>query len=180
VAPGGVSGHSLHGLFSYMWQDYLPRLPSMYDWFPGFALYEVWFKTLIGQFGWGDYAFPLWVYRVLLGVTALTVAGVVAAAVRSRAALRGRLAEIGCYAVITVSLLVLLAYVGYGYNTGAHAGFEQGRYLLPLLAPMIGCVALALRAAGERFGRLLGIALVLLAFGLTLYAHMLTVARFYA
>lgn len=179
VAPGGGgSGRSLNGLFSYMWQEYLPRLPSMYDWFPGYALYEVWFKGLIGQFGWGDYRFPNWVNQLMLGVALCVIAGVLAQLVRLRRALTTRLAEIACYAVMALGLLVLLAYVGYNYGVGGT--FEQGRYLLPLLAPMIAFVALGLTALGDRFGRLAGIVLVLLSFGLTLYAHMLTVARFYA
>ena len=51
---------------SYTWQLYLPRLPGMDSEFFHFPGWETWYRGFIGEFGWLDTTFDLWVYRVSL------------------------------------------------------------------------------------------------------------------
>ncbi len=60
---------SLSYHLSYTWQLYLPRLPFMDPQFSGFRPWEIWFKGFIGNFGWLDTPFRLWVYNLALGIT---------------------------------------------------------------------------------------------------------------
>lgn len=181
VGTGGRAPGSFGGLLSYAWQDYLPRLSFMHDWFNGgFNAKDVWFRTFWGVFGWGDYAFSARALDILLWVSILIVAGVAVRAFRGWRSWRTWGTELAVYAVLVLGLLALLAYVGYGYRLQSGYGFEQGRYLLPLMAPFAALIALGVSAAGRRFGRLLGVLVVVGSLGLTFYAHLLTVARFYA
>jgi 4-amino-4-deoxy-L-arabinose transferase-like glycosyltransferase len=181
VTTGSRAPGSLGGLLSYAWQDYLPRLGFMQDWFHGtFNAREVWFRTFWGVFGWGDYFFSPTTLDVLLALSLLVTVGAGVTAFRSRRALRRRLDEIAVYLALALGLLALLAYVGYGYRLQTGFGFEQGRYLLPLMAPFALWMALGVRAAGPRIGRIAGVLVVTGSLGLTFYAHLLTVARFYA
>jgi 4-amino-4-deoxy-L-arabinose transferase-like glycosyltransferase len=182
VAVGGGGGDpgSLGGLLSYAWQDYFPRLPWQYDWFVGFNGWDVWFKTFWGTFGWGDYMFSLTAYNWLLYGSILLAAGAIVVAIRSPRALLRSLPEILSYAVLSAGIMLLLAYVGYSLVRTGTRGFEQGRYLLPLMAPFAAFVALGVSGFGQRVGRYLGVLVVIASFGFTFYAHLLTVARFYA
>ena len=177
----GVGGPqtSLGGYLSYLWQDYLPRLPSMYHWFNGYNGYDVWFKSFWGAFGWGDYGFSDQALHYILYASIVLVIGALVAAFGARRAWRSWLGPLLTYAAMIVGLLSALAYVGYGLRPDT-TGFEQGRYLLPLLAPLAAIVALGAVGAGRRFGRFVGVLVVVGSIGLTFYAHLLTIARFYA
>ena len=75
--------------------------------------------------------------------------------------------------------MFLLAYTGYGYSRDSGLGFEQGRYLLPLIALFGGLVAAGLRGLGTRAGPIVGSVLVTLAIAHSMWAQILTVMRFY-
>ncbi len=172
---------SLGGFLSYTWQDYLPRLSFMTKWFDHYIGYDIWFKSFWGAFGWGDYTFSSAAFHVVLYTSIAIMAGVAAAVVRLRRALLSRVGELIVYAVMVAGLLGLLGYVGYGLKaTDTQGTFEQGRYLFPLLAPFAALVALGVIGVGQRVGRYLGVLVVIGSFALTFYAHLLTVARFYA
>jgi 4-amino-4-deoxy-L-arabinose transferase-like glycosyltransferase len=182
---GAGSQVSLSGFLSYAWQDYLPRLPFMTPWFTGYQGWDVWFKSFWGIFGWrvapGDYSFSEQAFTWLLYASIFIMAGVLVAVARARRALRSRLGELVSYAALVVGLLTVLAYVGYGLRTSGNTGlFEQGRYLFPLLAPFAALIAVGAIGFGDRVGRYVGVLVVVGSFGLTFYAHLLTVARFYA
>lgn len=68
---------------------------------------------------------------------------------------------------------------GYGAALNGE-GFEQSRYLLPLLPLYATLIALAARAGGRRFGPTIGVAVVALAIGHGLFSQLLTIARYYA
>jgi 4-amino-4-deoxy-L-arabinose transferase-like glycosyltransferase len=181
VGTGSRAPGSLGGLLSYAWQDYLPRLSFLHDWFSGVNnAKDVWFRTFWGVFGWGDYSFSQRPLDVLFWLSVLTMAGVLVAAFKGRRTWRAWLPQLAVYSLLVLGLLALLAYVGYGYRLQSGNNFEQGRYLLPLMAPFAALIALGVSAAGQRFGRLLGVLVVVGSLGLTFYAHLLTVARFYA
>jgi hypothetical protein len=112
------------------------------------------------------------------------VALVVLAAVELvRAALRGDLAgrwgELATYAAVVGGLLVLIGWAGYRARVTGAPGFEQARYLLPLL-PLYGAgVALAARLWGPRRGPVVAALLVGVALSHDVLAQLLTVSRFY-
>jgi 4-amino-4-deoxy-L-arabinose transferase-like glycosyltransferase len=164
---------------SYAWQFYLPRLPFMDSFFGTYQLRDVWFDGFIGAFGWLEFAFPRWVYNVSL---ALAI-GVLALAARElwslREALRRRLWELATYVVLTLGLLALIAGTGYVARVDGAIGYEQPRYLFPLLALYGALIAIAARGAGRRYGPAVGVLLVCIAIAHTAAAMLLTLTRYY-
>jgi hypothetical protein len=164
---------------SYTLQLYLPRLPFLADLFPGDAPYDLWFKGLLGEFGWLDYRYPGWVYPVVLVLTT----GVVLLAIRALVAgwpqLRRRLPELLVYLVFGAGLAGAVALAGYRSRVLGGVPFEQGRYLLPLLGLFAGLVALGVRGAGRRLGPAVGAAVVMIMLGLDVAAQLLTLGRYY-
>ena len=188
-APGdprpdvAVAAHagSLRELLSYAWQLYLPKL-GVFTQLHSIAHppVDLWLRDFVGSFGWLDYGFPSWVYRVANWVAPLVAALAGATLVRERGRLRGRSLELATYLLATAGLAAVIAVAGYGYwlDTDGRR-FEQARYLLPLL-PLYGAiVALAVRAAGRRAGPALAAAAVVVLLGWSLYAQALTVVRYY-
>ena len=99
--------------------------------------------------------------------------------VACREAIRSRLGELATYAAITVGLVILLNWIGYGYQLGAAEGFEQARYLLPLLGLYAAIIALAARGAGRRYGPAAGVLIASVAIAHSLLAMLLTMTRYY-
>jgi len=175
VGPAG----NFREMLVYIWQDFLPRLPFMEDRFSDFPLWDRWIVGWVGRFGWGDYGFPKWVSVVVMGLLVVLLALAVAAALRGdRPAVRARWREWVTYLTMAAGLLGLLAYTGYTYTRATGNGFEQGRYLLPLLPLYAAVVAAGVRALGRRAGPVAGAALVALCVGWSGWALILTVERF--
>jgi Predicted membrane protein (DUF2142) len=176
--PAPESHVSLLSHLSYIWQVFLPRLPLQVRAFPNYPAYDQLFKTFAGVFGPLAVWFPAWAYRV--GALALAATGLLAA--RTLAAdprtLRWRRFELLGYVAIVAGLL---AVVGLSADLRrSMIPILQGRYLLPLL-PLFGALlALGARGAGERWGRALGVAIVVAAVGWTLFGQLLTVAFYYS
>jgi hypothetical protein len=185
AAQGLNSGSQPTSIFSnlsYLWQFYLPKLPFMGEKFPGYPRYPVWdvlIQGFIGRFGYFQYGFPVWAYRLgFWFLTALAVVAVVAVA-RARA-VRRRWEELCCYLAMVIGLVGLTAFVGYRYKLSTGANFEQIRYFFPVLALYGAVVAVAARGFGRRWGRPVGAFLVMLAMGQSLLAMLVTIARYYA
>ena len=105
--------------------------PLRYD----FPLWDRYFLGWTGRFGWGDYEFPEWVSVVHRRDPRRLLAGrALVFALRHRGAFLRRWPEWLSYLAIAGGLLFLLAYTGYGWKRDTGTDFEQGRYLLPLLA----------------------------------------------
>jgi len=164
---------------SYIWQLYLPRLPWMDDLLPEFPLYTLWFKGLVGRFGWLDYSFPGWVNRWALIPFFAVVAAALWGAWRARRALWARLPELAVYASGVAVLLFVIGWFGYGSLKDTGARFEQARYVLPLLALWAAFVALGLRGLGRRWGPVAAAVLVVIAASHSLLAQLLTLGRYY-
>jgi 4-amino-4-deoxy-L-arabinose transferase-like glycosyltransferase len=163
----------------YIWQDFLPRLPFMEDRFADFPLWERWIVGWTGRFGWGDYEFPRWVAVVMTTCLVLLLAAAISwVLARRRDVLVARWREWTCYLAMTLGLLALLGYTGYTYTRDTGLGFEQGRYLLPLMPLYALLVAAGLRALG-RLGPVAGAVLVTACIGWTGWAMAMTVTRFY-
>ena len=170
---------SLREQISYIWQLYLPRLPFQADMFAGEALRTVWLNGLIGRFGWLDYAFEPWVYDAGFAVAVVVAVMAAVGAIRALPALRRRWIELAVYAVAVLGLAVVIGVPGYASRIGSPYPFEQARYLLPLLSLYAGVLVLAARAAGPRWAPTAGALLVVLAATHSLFAQLITLARYY-
>jgi hypothetical protein len=165
---------------SYMWQFYLPLLPFMdQDFFSVYQLRQTWFNGFIGQFGWLDFGFPQWVYNWSLALALGLLALVARELISLRHVLRSRLWELATYLMLTLGLLVLIAGVSYVARLEGVPGYEQPRYLFPLLALYAALIALAARGAGKRYGPVVGILIVCIAITHTAAAMLLTLTRYY-
>jgi hypothetical protein len=175
-------GHhgSVFGEISYIWQLYLPHLPGMPRDFPGFlTTRDIWLNGYVGLYGWFDTVFPRWVYNVALVPTGLIAFGCLRALLASRSALRERLGELLVYATIGLGLMVLVGADSYLKFPGIAAEYGQTRYLLPLL-PLLGAIlALAARGAGQRWGPVAGVSIVVLLFAHDLFSQLQAIARYY-
>lgn len=179
----GLAGQGTEASFgdqlAYAWQSFLPRLPLMPDMFQGpYPLWETWFKGFVGDFGWLDTRFAPWVYRLALAAAVPVLALAAVELLRSRRALRRRWAELAVCALAAGGLALAISVAGYGAALSGQ-GFEQSRYLLPLLPLYATLVALAARAGGRRWGPTIGVVLVALAIGHGVFSQLLTIARYY-
>ena len=179
VTPtGGVI--SLRQTLDYTWQLYLPRLPFMHrHYFSEFPPTHFWLNGLIGHFGWLDYAFPNWLYTVGRYVLIVLVALAGAGVIRLRKAITSVLPIFVCFGVMTLGVLAEIGYAGIRYRASTGFGFEQARYLFPMLALYGMFIVLVARGAGRRWAPVLGAALVLLAMAHSLFAETLTISRYY-
>lgn len=180
--PGGggaTTNATLSGGFDYMWQFYLPRLPGQDALFQGYQVRHVWFNGFIGQFGWLDTKFSGWVYDVAIPVAMAILALAGRELYRVRSVIRARLGELLTYLTLIAGLLLLIAGVSYVARVGGATGYEQPRYLFPLLALYGGLIAIAARGAGKRYGPALGVFLVCVAVAHSAAAMLLTLTRFY-
>jgi hypothetical protein len=178
-ALSGILSGGLLDFGSYMWQFYLPRLPFMDSYFAHYPLRSVWFDGFIGEFGWLDYGFPRWVYHFSLALAFILLALVARQLIGLRNVLRSRLLELATYVLLALGLVTLIAGAGYLAQLDAANGYEQPRYLFPLLALYGALIALAARGAGKRYGPAVGVFLVCLAIAHTAAAMLLTLTRYY-
>jgi 4-amino-4-deoxy-L-arabinose transferase-like glycosyltransferase len=180
TAASGTGG--MRERLAYVWQLYLPRLPFMSEQFPGAnPMPNVWLHGWIGHFGWLDAAWPEAVYRWARWV--LVLVGGLAAFATGRRLLRAgnwreRWPELLSYAAVAIGLLLLIGLASYRAREDGVPGFEQARYLLPLLPLYAAAVGMAARAFG-RAGPAVAAALVVAAWGHDILAQLLTVSRFY-
>ncbi|MDQ3680168.1 MAG: DUF2142 domain-containing protein [Actinomycetota bacterium] len=189
ATTGALSSASLNaqptirGQLSYLWQYFLPRLPVMKDIFkryPEYPVWEVYIQGFIGRFGYFQYGFPLWANQLGLAILLGVAAAAAVALRRARHIVRGRLAELGCYAAMALGLVLLSGVGGYRMRLALGFNFEQPRYLFPVLALYGAVVALAARAGGRRWAPSVGAFLLVLAMGHSLFAMLLTIGRYYA
>jgi 4-amino-4-deoxy-L-arabinose transferase-like glycosyltransferase len=171
--------HSVVGAFNYAWEFYLPRLPFMPDLFVDYPLRRVWLDGFVGNFGWLDYQLPGYVYNVAKAIAVVVVILAARTLFIHRALLRDRAGELITYAAMTIGLLVLVNGNGFAVRADGGSGFEQARYLFPLLALYAAIVALAARAAGRRWGPAAGVLFVVLAIAHTAIAVLVTLTRYY-
>ena len=179
VNAGDPAPINLGQQLGYTWQLYLPRLPFMLDQFDHFPPYEVWFRGMIGKFGWLDTQWPGVVYGVALGLHAPLVVLAGLALWRRRSGLAARWPELLAYLAMALGVMGSIGFLGIRFTHDTGFGFAQARYLFPFLAFYGAFVVLAGLGAGRRLGRPLGALLVLLAMTHGLLAQLLVVSRFY-
>jgi 4-amino-4-deoxy-L-arabinose transferase-like glycosyltransferase len=185
IVSGGAAGltatrHSVSGALSYIWQFYLPRLPWMHNDFDGiFTTRQIWFRNVIGLYGWGDTAFPNWVYDFALIPFAAILALCIRSLVLSRRTLRARAPELATYALMSLGLLLLIGASGYLAFPSSAAEFTDARYLLPLVVLWAAILALAARGAGRRWGPAVGALIVVLIIGHDIFSQLQVIGRYY-
>ena len=177
LAPGQ---RSTQGYLTFLWQYAFPQLPFMFNWFKGWAPYDLWFISWAGRYGWGDSGYERWIVGTFGAIVLVMLAFVARALWIRRAELRSRLGEILVYATLAGGLLLLLSWVGYGYRTTNGATFEQGRYLFPLMALWGALFAIGVVGIGRRVGPLIAVSLVLLAVALDVGGVMIMIQRYYS
>jgi predicted membrane protein DUF2142 len=180
VATEGVAAGNWREMLVYVWQDYLPRLPFMVDLFSDYPAWNRWFLDWIGRFGWGDYGVPSSagvVAALILGIVVMT--GLVHFIRHARVVAHRFGAELLTYAAMAVGLLFLLGYTGYGYSRTTGYGFEQARYLLPLLPLYIGSIGTGLVSMRAGAGAVFGTVIVVGSTILCYWGMALTISRFY-
>jgi 4-amino-4-deoxy-L-arabinose transferase-like glycosyltransferase len=173
------TGGSILTKVSYIWQLYLPRLPSMTNYFPGLDTTRgLWFDRGVGYYGWLDTAFPVWADNIAaVPVTALTLLFIYSL-IRGRYALRRRVAEVAVYVTICLGLLVLIGLSS--FIDSSEGLFADPRYLLPLL-PLLGAgVALTARGAGRRWGPVVGALIIVLFLAHDIFSQLLVAGRYYS
>jgi len=179
-APLIADAGSIREAISYVWQLFLPKLGVLTTLHPTpDPPRTIWFDGFVGQFGWLDYGFPVWVYDVASSVALAVIALAGTTLIRRLPAVAHRRCELVTFALAAVGLMVVIGLAGYQYwLVSGHQRFEQARYLLPLL-PLYGAVvALALRAS-RRAGPTLAVCAVVIATGWSVYAQILTVLRYH-
>jgi Predicted membrane protein (DUF2142) len=185
VGPAGrvdithTPARTIGDALSYGWQFYLPRLPSMHSFFVEYPLRHIWFDGFIGNFGWLDYRLPAATYNVALAIAAVIAVLAGRELYMRRQVLRGRIGELATYIAMTLGLLILVNGNGFAVRADGSVGFEQGRYLFPLLALYAAIMALAARGVGRRYGPAVGVLLVTLAIAHTALAMVVTLTRYY-
>ena len=127
---------------SYLWQFYLPKLPSQQEFagFPALPVYDYWVKGAWGSFGAREVKLPEPVYLALALVSVGIAAAALVALVRARRRGHRDLALPIYLGVVALSLLAGLHYTEYRLLLSTGGPSSQGRYLLPLM-PLAGVAA---------------------------------------
>ena len=170
---------SLAGALSYSWQFYLPRLPWMHSDFGSISMSRVWYRDVIGMYGWGETTFPKWVYNLSLVPVAIIFALCARQLLGMRAGIRARASELLTYAVMAVGLLSLVAAAGYVQFPANRTEFVEARYILPLVVLWGAVLVLAARGAGRRWGPAVGALIVSLVIAHDLFSQLQVIARYY-
>ena len=179
ATPGGRP-YELVDQLSYAWQLFLPRVGSMRPQFgEALPLEGLWFRGLIGRFGWLDYGLPEWAYTIAEGVIYVLLALAVVGLARFRHALGARWIEAVVHLGVGLGLLAVIAFAGYRARVDVGGQFEQARYVLPLLPLYAAVVAVAVRALGARWGPPAGVLFICLTAGHTVLSQLATLARYY-
>jgi Predicted membrane protein (DUF2142) len=179
---GGPTLSDTRAVGSYLWQFYLPELPWLNPPpFEGWTVRDVYVDRLYGTFGQLEITLPGWVTDALAAAGLVLAAGLLAAAVVRRDALRRLIKPIAVLVAAAVSAILLLHLQAY-HSLLVDPGDPviTGRYLLPLL-PVLGiAVAATLQALPRRAFAVAGGGVLAAAVLLQFAALGAMLTRFYA
>jgi hypothetical protein len=164
---------------NYLWQFFLPKLPGLQDLFvqrwPAFDIYVVqgW-----AAFGWYTFAFPRWVYVVV--VVAMLAVGALAltAVIRERLAARRIGWELAVIALVPICVVVAVE-AAYFAPDGRSVLAEQGRYIFPAISALAVIAVGGTFGLGRRWHVPLATALVVVVIGFGYAARFVALAGFY-
>jgi len=148
---------------SYVWQFYLPRLPSQASFreVDAYPAYIIWLREGWATFGWLDVLVPAWIYQALGALIALL--GLAAARLVLAVRERRQLELLGFCGLALLALLGGLHLTDYRSIIAGEGPLLQGRYLLPVVGLLGLTVALVVRAIPPRWrGPAAGVILVAL------------------
>lgn len=187
TTPGGgapVTGASLWDTagvaLGYLWQIFLPPLPSMYDHYPlhDWPAYTIYVVRGWGSFGWYAIEFPAIVYQAI-------VAGTVATLVCAVVFAKRRVGWLKANWVIVVTLLatpvIVISAVERAFSTPGQRSLiaEMGRYAFPAIGALAILAVGAWAAFGERWAARLTTAVVVGLMVFTFASQLLTLGGFY-
>jgi 4-amino-4-deoxy-L-arabinose transferase-like glycosyltransferase len=171
---------NLRQFLSFVWQFYLPPLPTMQPRIgPSYGFRQVFVETFYGTFGSLDVRLPTRVYALLQIASVLGLVALYTAVVVRWRELRGQRHILIALGVVAVSTIAFLHLVSYLSLLGTSDPIVLGRYVLPLISLFALAVMFVATSLPRRLGPLF--AAIVLASGvlLQLTGLGLTVARFY-
>jgi hypothetical protein len=164
----------------YIWQIFLPPLPSMTDHYPAFAwpAYTIYIVRGWASFGWYDIIFPKIVYAIIMAGMAGTVLAGAAFARRRRDWLKENWVIV--LTLVATPVIVVLG-VERAFATPSQRAViaEMGRYLFPAIGALAILAAGAFQAWGERWATRITAGVVVSAMVLTYASQLLTLRGFY-
>jgi hypothetical protein len=182
VSSAAQAPFQVRQFLSYVWQFYLPKLPSMdpmigpeYGWETAFV------ERFYGIFASLEVFYPDSVYTLLRWLSLAGLAGLVAALVARRGEVRLRWDVLVMLVVLVGALLLSLHFAAYrALLIDPGDPVIVGRYILPLM-PLFGCaIAFVVASLPRRAGPYVAAALLAGGAILQLAGLGLTAARFYA
>ncbi|MDO9408784.1 DUF2142 domain-containing protein [Patulibacter sp.] len=153
-APSGLG--KVRDVLSYVWQFYLPRLPGMDVQFRGYPdnpVWQVYLQPFMGRFGWFQYGFSTGQSQRLLGILAVALVAALAGLWRLRSTARRHWAALIGLVGSFVGYAVMINIRGQQFRDETGQGFEQVRYLFPMIGFYGLLVALALTGLPARWRR---------------------------
>ena len=164
----------------YLWQIFLPVLPSMYDHYPTheWPAYTIYVVRGWASFGWYAIEFPALIYQAIIAATVATIGCAAVFARRRRAWLKANWVLV--LTLIATPILVIAA-VERAFATADQRLLiaEMGRYAFPAIGALAILAAGAWWALGERWGARLTTAAVVSLMVLTYASQLLTLGGFY-
>lgn len=163
---GGVPGEGLApltnptGYISYVWQIFLPKLPFMTElWKQPWPFYDIYVERGWGAFGWYQVLFPQPVYWVVVAALAAMVVLGIAAIVRFRGSVGGRVWE--ALVLLGVGAVVIGGVEAFYYTPAPRGDIvaEMGRYAFPAIAAFAALAIAACYGAGRARATLVAAAL---------------------
>lgn len=171
---------TLRGFLNYMWQWYLPLLPGMqpYEFNAPLPVFEYFVKGAFANFNSLDTFFSDGVYWIVVAALLALWGGLIAWAVRERAAWRKWWPPVAACTIATVSVLLLVNVRSYQQILTDGTIFAQGRYLLPLIG--IFCAFVVAGAQGfKRWAPVAVVTAISALAVLNLFGYSLTLGRYF-
>jgi hypothetical protein len=178
TAVGGALG-DIPGFLSYLWQVFLPRLPSMAPHFPAYPAYSIFVVRGWAAFGSYTVAFPTWVYVAIVSLMLSAIALAPFALRREWSWVRSHSLELT--AVVATPIAVIVGFEAAYYTPGIRPVIaEVGRYVFPAIGPLAVLLVGALHAVGRRRMLPVAIGVLLAVISLSYASQLLTLSSFYA
>jgi 4-amino-4-deoxy-L-arabinose transferase-like glycosyltransferase len=179
-APTGLA--KVRDFLSYLWQFYLPRAPGMDLKFPELEdppVWQVYLQPFMGRFGWFEFGFSTGQSKRLMWLLAAALVAALTGLWRIRATVRRHWAAVVGLVGSFVGYAVMINIRGWQFRDETGQGFEQVRYLFPMIGFYGLLVALALTGLPARWRRPVAAGAVVLMLVQVVASFALTFDRYY-